>query len=123
MHHAISAHFGLGDATVIDSLVVQWPSGIEQVLTDVAINQFLTVEEVCCEGLTGNVDNDPDGLIDIGDLTALVAYLYIPPNPEPVCTAEANIDGDGGELVDIGDLTALIAYLYIPPNPLPASCQ
>jgi photosystem II stability/assembly factor-like uncharacterized protein len=76
----------------------------------------------CCVGLTGNVDGDPDGLIDIGDLTALIAYLYIPPNPVPTCLPEANIDGDVDGLVDIGDLTALIAYLYIPPNPPPAVC-
>jgi hypothetical protein len=76
----------------------------------------------CCEGLTGNVDGDSEGLVDIGDLTALIAYLYIPPNPVPSCLGEANVDGDGACLVDIGDLTALIAYLYIPPNPLPAAC-
>jgi hypothetical protein len=77
----------------------------------------------CCVGMTGNVDGDLGELIDIGDLTALIAYLYIPPNPDPVCAQEANIDGDGEGLVDIGDLTALIAYLYIPPNPAPAGCQ
>ena len=75
------------------------------------------------EGLTGNVDGDPAGLVDIGDLTALIAYLYIPPNPVPDCPEEANVDGDLAGLIDIGDLTALIAYLYIPPNPLPAPCQ
>jgi hypothetical protein len=73
--------------------------------------------------LTGNVDDDVEGLIDIGDLTALISYLYIPPNPLPNCVEEANIDGDGEGLVDIGDLTALISYLYIPPNPEPAGCQ
>jgi hypothetical protein len=77
----------------------------------------------CCDGITGNVDNDAGNLVDIGDLTALIAYLYIPPNPAPECPEEANIDGDIAGLVDIGDLTALIAYLYIPPNPLPANCQ
>ena len=76
----------------------------------------------CCVGITGNVDGDGGELIDIGDLTALIAYLYIPPNPVPTCFEEANVDGDGGGLVDIGDLTAIIAYLYIPPNPLPSSC-
>jgi hypothetical protein len=77
----------------------------------------------CCVGITGNVDADEGERVDIGDLTALVAYLYIPPNPESVCMQEGNIDGDTGGLVDIGDLTALIAYLYIPPNPAPAPCQ
>jgi hypothetical protein len=76
----------------------------------------------CCYGITGNVDDDLSDIVDIGDLTALIAYLYIPPNPEPPCMDEGNIDGDTGGLVDIGDLTALIGYLYIPPNPQPAAC-
>ncbi len=29
------AHFGLGDATVVDSLIVEWPDGTEEVLTGV----------------------------------------------------------------------------------------
>jgi hypothetical protein len=77
----------------------------------------------CCIGVTGNIDDDAGDLVDIGDLTALISFLYIPPNPEPFCLKEANIDGDLGDLVDIGDLTALISYLYIPPNPPPAFCH
>lgn len=37
--------FGLGDAETVDSLVVNWPSGIVQVLTGVNSDQFLTVTE------------------------------------------------------------------------------
>jgi hypothetical protein len=76
----------------------------------------------CCSGLTGNVDGDSNELVDIGDLTALIAYLYIPPNTSPDCLEAANVDGDSNGLVDIGDLTALISYLYIPPNPPPSNC-
>jgi hypothetical protein len=79
-------------------------------------------EACCCVAMRGNVDSDPDNIVDIGDLTALIGFLYIPPNPEPICLTEANIDGDLDRLVDIGDLTALISYLYIPPNPQPAPC-
>jgi hypothetical protein len=76
----------------------------------------------CCWWMTGNVDDDPADLVDIGDLTALIMYLYIPPYPEPPCLEEANVDGDTAFLIDIGDVTALIMYLYIPPNPEPAPC-
>jgi hypothetical protein len=76
----------------------------------------------CCVGMTGNVDNDPEQLCDVGDVTALIQYLYIPPYPQPACMPEANIDGDASVLVDIGDLTTLIQHLYIPPNPDPAQC-
>ena len=33
------AHFGLGDATKVDTLRIEWPSGIVQELKDVAVNQ------------------------------------------------------------------------------------
>ncbi len=38
-------HFGLGDATVIDSIELSWPSGVKQVLTDVKADQILSVTE------------------------------------------------------------------------------
>jgi hypothetical protein len=79
-------------------------------------------EGSCCIAITGNIDADCEEICDIGDLTALISYLYIPPNPMPDCFEEGNIDGDVDGLVDIGDLTALISYLYIPPNPPPAPC-
>jgi hypothetical protein len=74
----------------------------------------------CCRDIAGNVDGDAEELIDIGDLTRLIDYLYIS-NIEPECLSEANVDGDTDGLVDIGDLTALIDYLYISTAP-PAAC-
>ena len=41
----MEAHFGLGAATVADSVTIRWPSGTVQTLTDVAVNQRLTVTE------------------------------------------------------------------------------
>jgi len=38
-------HFGLGNATTIDSLKIEWPSGRIDVLKNVATNQFLTITE------------------------------------------------------------------------------
>lgn len=38
-------HFGLGEATTIDELVVRWPSGREQRFEDLAVNQFYTITE------------------------------------------------------------------------------
>ena len=39
------AHFGLGDATNVDNLRIEWPSGVVQTLTNVAARQILTVVE------------------------------------------------------------------------------
>jgi len=38
-------HFGLGTAAKADKIEIHWPSGIEQVLTDVKADQILTVTE------------------------------------------------------------------------------
>jgi len=39
------AHFGLGDAVLVDSIVIEWPSGIVQHMTNVLPNQILAIEE------------------------------------------------------------------------------
>ena len=38
-------NFGLGDATIIDTVRIEWPSGNVQELSDVTPNQILTVKE------------------------------------------------------------------------------
>jgi len=76
--------------------------------------------EGCCVDLSGNVDGDPNDIVDLGDLTKLIDYLFIS-FAEPDCMEEANIDGDAGGLVDLSDLTALIDYLFISFTP-PSEC-
>ncbi len=53
--NSLSAHFGLGQATMIDSLVIHWPSGIVQVEIDLAVDQVVTIEETG----VGTDGNDP----------------------------------------------------------------
>ncbi len=69
----------------------------------------------CCAGSTGNIDCEPDDIVDISDLTRLIDYLYVSLSPL-CCVAEANCDGQPG--VDIADVSALIDYLYISFTPL-----
>jgi enediyne biosynthesis protein E4 len=38
-------HFGLGKARIIQRIEVLWPSGTKQILQDIAVNQFLVIEE------------------------------------------------------------------------------
>jgi len=38
-------HFGLGQETRVSSIEIRWPSGIRQVLKDVAADQFLKIDE------------------------------------------------------------------------------
>jgi hypothetical protein len=56
----LPVHFGLGSATTIDELRIQWPDGTVQLLYDVPANQYLTVHTPG--------DFDGDGVVDGGDL-------------------------------------------------------
>ncbi len=124
--NSLSAHFGVGRATIIDSIVVEWPSGIVQVLTDVAVNQFLTiVEDVCCGifsgGYTGNANCSIDGKLTLSDITRLVDRVYIS-KASLCCEANGNTNGDAECLLTLSDITRLIDAVYISRMP-PAECM
>ena len=72
----------------------------------------------CCVGMTGNVDNDPDDQVSLGDLTALIDHLFISLAPLK-CPEEADMDGSEAGVISLGDLTALIDHLFISLDPLP----
>jgi hypothetical protein len=69
-----TAHFGLGDATNVDLLRIEWTSGAVQELTNVAIKQHLTVTEPtklsmprpgelhiqCWKGMAYRIEGSPD---------------------------------------------------------------
>ena len=44
-HNDLRVHFGLGGASVVDSLVIRWPGGGIQTLRNLAANRSLTAEE------------------------------------------------------------------------------
>ncbi len=57
------AHFGLGTATQVDAVRVDWPDGTSTVVNDVAANQVLVVTPT-----SGNQDTDGDGLLNSVEL-------------------------------------------------------
>ena len=42
----VEAHFGLGAANNIDKIRVVWPGGIESIIEDVAVDQFLIIKKI-----------------------------------------------------------------------------
>jgi hypothetical protein len=64
-------HFGLGINQTVDSAVIIWPSGIEQHLTNLVADQFVTVVENGCL-ITGNTIGGPHAICN-GQSTTLVA--------------------------------------------------
>ncbi len=96
-HNALVVHFGLKNATIIDTLRIVWPSGITWDTTNVSVNQFLHLTEQCpdtdgdgvtcldnCEFISNadQADADNDGIGDVCD----------------ACPNDPNNDADGDGL-------------------------
>ncbi|MFO0873814.1 MAG: CRTAC1 family protein [Phycisphaerales bacterium] len=90
----LSAHFGLGAATTIDSLVVEWPSGATTTLANIAANQTLTIASAApaCPA-----DFDGNGSVDGADLGSLLGDWN---------GSARDLTGDG--VVDGADLGVLL---------------
>ncbi len=78
--NSFNQHFGIGQSTTIDQIVVKWPSGIVDVVDNPAPNQFITLIENNCVALDATIV--PDGgvtAICAGDnlgLTGPAGYSY-----------------------------------------------
>ena len=70
-------HFGLGRATRVDSLVVTWPDGRAQVLTDLGVDRMVTVKQV------SGVRCQVSGKCNPGHLTPDPRHLPFQPAPAP----------------------------------------
>jgi hypothetical protein len=77
----LEAHFGLGDATNVTMIRIEWPSGIVQTLTNVAPKRFLTVEEHQQPGAATppkftSVSRSPAGAVDLS-VSGGAGLLYV----------------------------------------------
>jgi hypothetical protein len=72
----------------------------------------------CCIGIRGNVDGDAADLINVSDMTYLIAFLFSGGAPPP-CFEEGDVNAD--EVINISDMTYLVAYLFSG-GPAPAAC-
>ena len=71
----------------------------------------------CCIGRVGDANNSGEDEPTIGDVSAIIDYLFIS-NAPLTCIEEADINQSGGATpyasdITIGDVSALIDYLFI----------
>jgi hypothetical protein len=118
----LELHFGLGDAALIDSLKLEWPSGIVQVRENVPVDQYLVVYESCCEGRVGDANGigNPPNEVTISDIQMLVTAKFV----RGTCTGyisclaegDANQSGDANPTcndITISDIQVLVNHLFI----------
>lgn len=69
----------------------------------------LYITGICCIGHLGNLDGDPEGNVDISDLTILVDYLFMGGQIELCDTVvDANADGE----ISIIDVVYMVEYMF-----------
>ncbi len=101
------AAFGLGSATVIDSLIARWPSDTVRIFTAIPADTFLTIYETAPTYVCGDANGDAS--VDISDVVYLIAYIFSGGSaPSPLLAGDANCD----IAVDISDVVYLIAYIF-----------
>ena len=86
----MAAVFGLGDATIIDSIVIKWPSGLTKKITNQVCNKFLVVTEDNHSTASGIVFNDRNnnGVKDANENG--IANVKIKANGAPVTYTDNN---------------------------------
>jgi len=104
--NSLTAEFGLGSMTLVDTLKIRWPSGIVQTLTAVPVDTLLVITESTF--IRG--DANGDGKINSADVSYLINYLFVGgPAPNPLWVGDANSDGN----INSADAAYLINYLFV----------
>jgi hypothetical protein len=95
LQNSLEQVFGLGDAAVAENILIEWPSGIWQVLSDVEADQFLTITEDTSETALSKIMNlsareallaglfESTGKPALNESALPVEYVLLPCVPNP----------------------------------------
>jgi len=86
--NSLRQHFGLGSASVADSVEIYWPSGYVQRIANLSANQFITITEEEANLVQGVVFNDTNNncILNPGEQTVSTVTLRIMPDNKLLAT-------------------------------------
>ena len=90
-------YFGLGTSTEIDSVVINWPSGLTDKIENPSVDQFLSVTENECVGPEAIITADGEFVLCGGQTLALSApagYSYLWSTGETTQNIEVSEEGE-----------------------------
>ena len=124
-------HFGLGEDTLIQRLTVEWPSGLTQTFTNLAVDRRFTITEPAGPApVPARTENKPPASGQFAEVSRSVG-LALTSREEPVDetapqpllptrlnrrgpgVAVGDIDGDGLEDVVVGGTTQVPARIFL----------
>lgn len=102
--NSLNVHFGFGNAAIIDTLKIEWPSGIEDIYYNISVNQFVTYTELLCG------DANSDSSVNVSDAVYIINYVFVGgDSPDPIESGDANCDGS----VNVSDAVYIINYVFV----------
>ncbi|MEO6167814.1 MAG: ASPIC/UnbV domain-containing protein, partial [Chitinophagales bacterium] len=93
--NSLNVEFGFGNASVIDSLIIEWPAGVRDIYTGIAVNQFYTAIEL--QSIT----------VGVHEIATQKSYSIIQVQPNPassVCRVRTVPPANGDCTLTIYDL-------------------
>ncbi|MGE3164938.1 MAG: FG-GAP-like repeat-containing protein [Planctomycetota bacterium] len=112
----LAVHFGLGTATVIDSITVVWPNGEVTTLVNVPADQVLTIASTPVLPVTlVRGDANDDGSVNLADAIRLLDYVF----GGQLVDCVQSLDSNGDLSVNVADVVFLLGHLFSGAGPLP----
>jgi hypothetical protein len=130
----IEPHFGLGNITKLDSLIIKWPNGKEQILNNVPVNQTINISKKDANLSYSFLQAKPNNLALFNDVTDSVGIKYIHPEKDFIdfttqtllphkfseygpSLAVADIDGNGlDDIITGGSFNYIAQGFFQQPN-------
>lgn len=93
-HNSLQVHFGLGDATTAEELIVEWPSGQVTEMSNLAVNETHDITEEIPSGYL-RANFSADQVSDFGELTVQFTDLTYSDTNDTPTSWEWDFDNDG----------------------------